>query len=85
MLIGGFMADRWARRNMRGHIHTGAIGLSLTIPLLVLLSYVANPALALCAAVIYELGCGLFDVTNAAIAVISIGKLTPHWARASGS
>jgi MFS transporter, ACS family, D-galactonate transporter len=64
VIIGGIVADRWARRNIRGRIYTGAIGLSLTIPALVVLGYVGNPALALCAAVMYGMGCGLFDANN---------------------
>ncbi|MEI7956748.1 MAG: MFS transporter [Verrucomicrobiota bacterium] len=63
-ILGGIVADRWARRNIRGRIYTGAIGLTLTIPALVVLGYAGNPALALCAAVIFGMGWGLFDANN---------------------
>jgi MFS family permease len=61
---GGILADRWARRNVRGRIYTGAIGLSLTIPALLALGYGGSPALALAAAVLYGVGFGLFDANN---------------------
>ncbi len=61
---GGILADRWARRNVRGRIYTGAIGLSLTIPALLALGYGHSPALALAAAVVYGVGFGLFDANN---------------------
>jgi MFS family permease len=61
---GGILADRWARRNVRGRIYTGVIGLSLTIPALLALGYGHSPALALAAAVVYGVGFGLFDANN---------------------
>ncbi len=61
---GGILADRWARRNVRGRIYTGAIGLSLTVPALLALGYGQSPALAMAAAVVYGVGFGLFDANN---------------------
>lgn len=61
---GGIIADRWARRNVRGRILTGAIGLSLTVPALLALGCGGTPALALGAAVLYGIGFGLFDANN---------------------
>jgi ACS family D-galactonate transporter-like MFS transporter len=42
VLIGGRMSDKWFQRNSRGRIYTGAIGLSLTIPSLLLMGYGDN-------------------------------------------
>ena len=64
VISGGVFADRWARRNLRGRIYTGAIGLSLTVPALLMLGYSHAPAMALGAAVIYGFGFGLFDANN---------------------
>ena len=64
VISGGIFADRWAQRNLRGRIYTGAIGLSLTIPALLALGYSHNPAMALGAAVLYGFGFGLFDANN---------------------
>jgi MFS family permease len=61
---GGLFADRWAQRNVRGRIYTGAIGLALTIPALLALGYSRSPAVALGAAVLYGLGFGFFDANN---------------------
>jgi MFS-type transporter involved in bile tolerance (Atg22 family) len=64
VISGGIFADRWAQRNLRGRIYTGAIGLSLTIPALLMLGYSQSPAIALGAAVLYGFGFGLFDANN---------------------
>lgn len=64
VISGGIFADRWAQRNLRGRIYTGAIGLSLTIPALLALGYSQSPAMALGAAVLYGFGFGLFDANN---------------------
>lgn len=64
VIFGGIFADRWAQRNLRGRIYTGAIGLSLTIPALLALGYSQSPAMALGAAVLYGFGFGLFDANN---------------------
>lgn len=64
VIFGGWFADRWAQRNIRGRIFTGAIGLSLTIPALLALGLGHSPAVALCAAVVYGLGFGLFDANS---------------------
>ena len=39
VIFGGILSDRWVRRNLRGRIYTGAIGLALTVPSLLLLGY----------------------------------------------
>ena len=64
VIFGGYFADRWARKNVRGRIFTGAIGLSLTIPALLALGFGQSPVIALCAAVCYGFGFGLFDANS---------------------
>ena len=39
VLTGGLLSDKWVQRNLRGRIYTGAIGLGLTIPSLLLLGF----------------------------------------------
>lgn len=39
VVFGGILSDRWVRKNIKGRIYTGAIGLSLTIPSLLLLGF----------------------------------------------
>ena len=37
VIVGGIMSDRWVQKNIRGRVYTGAIGLGLTVPSLLLL------------------------------------------------
>ena len=39
VIVGGLMSDRWVQRNVRGRVYTGAIGLGLMIPALLLLGF----------------------------------------------
>ena len=39
VIIGGIMSDRWVQRNIRGRVYTGAIGLGMMIPALLLLGF----------------------------------------------
>lgn len=61
VMVGGPMADRWSRRNLRGRIYTSAIGMSMMIPALILMGYGTSLPAAISAGVIFGLGYGLFD------------------------
>ena len=39
VMVGGPLADNWAKRNVKGRIYTSAIGLSLMIPSLVMMGF----------------------------------------------
>ena len=80
VISGGILADRWARRNVRGRIHVGAIGLALTIPALLALGFSHSPAVALGAAVLYGFGFGCFDANNMPI----LCQFVPPQLRAAG-
>lgn len=64
VMVGGPMADRWSRSNLRGRIYTSAIGLTLMIPSLVLMGYGTDFAAAVGAGTLFGLGYGLFDANN---------------------
>jgi MFS family permease len=64
VLIGGFLSDKWVQRHLKGRIYTGVIGLSLTIPALVLLGYGHSFPTVLGGALCFGLGFGIFDVNN---------------------
>ena len=64
VIFGGLLADRWIRTNLRGRIFTGAIGLSLTIPALVLIGFGGGLAAIICGAILFGLGFGMFDTNN---------------------
>jgi MFS transporter, ACS family, D-galactonate transporter len=62
VLAGGVLADRWMRSSMRGRIYTGAIGLALTIPAVLLVGYGDNMMAILGGASCFGFGFGMFDV-----------------------
>lgn len=80
VISGGILADRWARHHVRGRIYTGVIGLSLTVPALLILGYGHSPVAALGAAVLYGLGFGLFDANNMPV----LCQFVPPRLRAAG-
>ena len=64
VLIGGVLADRWARTSLRGRIYTGAIGLSLTVPALMLLGLGTSLPAVLGGGALFGVGFGMFDANN---------------------
>ncbi len=64
VIAGGIVSDKWIQKNPRGRIFTSAIGLSLTIPALLLLSVGNSFIAALGAAACFGIGYGIFDANN---------------------
>ncbi len=64
VLIGGSLSDRWVKRNLKGRVYTGAIGLSLTIPSLILLGIGNTLPVILAAGMLFGIGFGIFDTNN---------------------
>jgi len=64
VISGGILADRWVMRNLRGRIYTGAIGLSLTLPSLLLLGFGHSLFTVVGGAVLFGVGYGMFDANN---------------------
>lgn len=64
VVFGGILSDRWVRKNIKGRIYTGAIGLSLTIPSLLLLGFGQSIFEVVSAGVLFGLGFGMFDANN---------------------
>ena len=64
VLIGGVLSDKWVQKNLKGRIYTGVVGLSLTIPALILLGYGHSFPTILGGALCFGLGFGIFDVNN---------------------
>lgn len=64
VMVGGPLSDRWVKRNLRGRIYTGAIGLSLMIPALILLGVGHNLPEVMGAALCFGVGYGMFDANN---------------------
>lgn len=64
VIIGGILSDRWVKRNLRGRVYTSALGLSLTIPSLVLLGTSHSVAGVVSAGLLFGIGYGMFDTNN---------------------
>ena len=64
VITGGIIADRWISRNLRGRIYTGAIGLSLTIPALLLVGFSSGIVGILAGGILFGVGFGMFDTNN---------------------
>ena len=64
VLIGGPLSDIWVQKNLRGRVYTGAIGLGLTIPSLLLLGFGHNLVAVVGAGLLFGIGYGIFDTNN---------------------
>lgn len=64
VVFGGILSDRWVSKNIKGRIYTGAIGLSLTIPSLLLLGFGSSLFEVVTAGVLFGIGFGMFDANN---------------------
>lgn len=59
VLIGGPLSDKWVQKNLRGRVYTGAIGLGLTIPSLLLLGFGHNLVAVVGAGLLFGIGYGI--------------------------
>ncbi|MBN8686733.1 MAG: MFS transporter [Chitinophagales bacterium] len=64
VIAGGILSDRWVQKNLRGRIYTSAIGLTLTIPALILIGYGHSLFHIIGAAFCFGVGFGMFDANN---------------------
>jgi predicted MFS family arabinose efflux permease len=61
VLFGGAMSDQWAAKNVRGRIYTSCIGLSLTIPALLLIGFGHSAVSTVGAMFCFGFGYGMAD------------------------
>jgi len=64
VVIGGLLSDFWIRHTLRGRIYTGALGLALTIPAVLLIGFGHNFIPIMLGASLFGFGFGVFDVNN---------------------
>ena len=64
VIVGGVLSDKWVQVNLKGRIYTSAIGLTFTIPALLLIGYGHNLFHVLGAAFCFGFGYGMFDANN---------------------
>lgn len=64
VILGGFLSDRWVLKNIRGRVYTGAIGLGMTIPALLLIGFGHGFISVIGAGLLFGIGFGIFDANN---------------------
>jgi len=62
--IGGWLADRWMRRSVRGRIYVSALGMSFFLPALFGVGDAGSLGVAIAFLVLFGLGWGSFDCNN---------------------
>jgi MFS transporter, ACS family, D-galactonate transporter len=80
VIVGGWLADRWSRRAVRGRTYVSALGLALLVPTIVLVGLAPGFPLTIVGAALYGLGFGIFDANNMPI----LCQLAPGRFRATG-
>jgi MFS family permease len=63
-VLGGWAADRWMKRSVRGRIFTSALGMSLFIPALFGVGSSGTLTLAIFFLAVFGMGWGMFDCNN---------------------
>jgi MFS family permease len=66
-MLGGWLADRWMRRNRRGRIYVSALGMSLIVPAMFGVGYspqTGRLGVAIGFLLLFGLGWGFFDCNN---------------------
>jgi len=61
VMMGGILSDRWVLKNSRGRIFTSSIGMSLTIPSLLMLGWGHSVISVIGSAILFGIGFGMFD------------------------
>nr|WP_315203518.1 MFS transporter [uncultured Flavobacterium sp.] len=64
VILGGILSDKWVQKNIKGRVYTSAIGLSLTIPALLLIGFGHSLFHVVGAALCFGIGYGMFDANN---------------------
>lgn len=64
VLVGGYVSDLWVQKHLKGRIFTGVIGLTLTLPALLLIGYGHGLVMIVAGAIMFGFGFGMFDVNN---------------------
>lgn len=73
VIFGGILSDRWVQKTIRGRVYTGAIGLALTIPALLLLGFGHSFVMIIGGGLCFGIGYGMFDANNMPILCQFIG------------
>lgn len=63
-LVGGWLADRWILKTMRGRIFVSAIGMSMMVPAIMGMGNAPTLVIAVMFLMLFGLGWGFFDCNN---------------------
>jgi sugar phosphate permease len=63
-IAGGWAADRWMRRNIRGRIYVSAIGMALIVPAIFGVGNAPTLTIAVMFLIVFGVGWGFFDCNN---------------------
>jgi MFS transporter, Spinster family, sphingosine-1-phosphate transporter len=63
-LAGGWLADKWMKRNIRGRIFVSALGMSMIVPAIFGVGNAASLNMAVAFLALFGLGWGFFDCNN---------------------
>lgn len=80
VLLGGWLADRWMRRTVRGRIFVSALGMIFFLPALYGIGNAATLTVAIALLILFGLGWGFFDCNNMPI----LCQIARHDLRATG-
>ncbi len=80
VILGGWLADRWAQRTVRGRTYLSALGLALLVPGILVIGLAPGFALAISGSLLFGLGFGMFDANNMPI----LCQVAPARFRATG-
>ncbi len=64
VIVGGWLADKWMRRTMRGRIYVSAIGMACIIPALFGVGNASTLTIAVVFLMLFGIGWGFFDCNN---------------------
>jgi MFS family permease len=78
--IGGWLADFWMTKNIRGRIYVSAIGMSLIVPAIFGVGNASTLLMAIAFLVLFGIGWGFFDGNNMPI----LCQIVPAQQRATG-
>ena len=80
VIVGGWLADRWAQRTVRGRTYLSALGLALLVPGILIIGLAPGFALTISGSLLYGFGFGMFDANNMPI----LCQIAPPRFRATG-
>lgn len=80
VIFGGWLADRWAQRSVRGRTYLSALGLALLVPGILVIGLAPGFALTISGSLLFGLGFGMFDANNMPI----LCQIAPARFRATG-